>query len=1357
MKSFKFAATMTMLGILLVILSVSCSPPPPTSEAGTPNPTPPTSEAGTLNPPPPGSEADTPDPNITLTLTPAASLGWPGVQGNTGHTGEAEQEFPIALEPKWVAQPSPAWSDQMSAIVADDEMVVVGDVPIYLSGAETISAYQDWRGTPPKGGQDPAGYGLYAFRLADGVQKWHYATGGLLVGAPQIVSGNVYAVTWQTPASEDEEQTSIIYCLNGEDGTLVWKYTIPDAYVGALSVADGVVVIPGSGVELKKVFGLEASSGRPLWTASLEDELSSPPFRLFAPAIADDRVYLVSHSVFALDLQTGELVWRSNHERYTPNFLEISLGNGPIVAADGRLFLSDIYNVYALDANNGQIVWQSAAQYTNGNGMSYDHDQKMMFLFSGRFLIAMDGNDGTELWRKDLEGSEGPAAILGNNNRILTEHLILDQSNGETIWSAYETDKAWPWGRFYPNALGALSLEDWLPNEYVVNADGISALLPGFEKWTEVPAVSGGLVIGWVQGWQGREVQPQNTDTPYSKDLVAFGADTTPPDVRFNPGPWDGRMYSLKGTAYDYNLDEWTLELRGDQPQATWQVLASENFSIQDKNLNNFFNLDTKKLADGVWTMRLTASDTAGLTSSDETTFIIDTTPPVVEITQPEDGERITEHRFTLEGTASDLNGIAQVRISSDNGRTFTLASGTTQWTFPVTVTTAMEGKSMTFIAEATDNFGNRARSNKVTLTFPKLQVALQAGGRRLVGNYSLFTEKGGENDIDGDGIDQGWENEIIRLTMPIIELDENEEWLDQYPHHMGREAMVLFVRVTGYTPDVITNSPEIGAESKTHPAYILVYIAFGWPKDYGGFGLGVTNILLEAHRGDSENIVMAWRVTDDSGKTAELEWVRTSAHGSVNRHHGLWNAWQNTCTLANVALNAHTTSYTQKMCANLKFLDDGRLLLYASEDKHALYPSTEVCNEAELWAGGYKENCGWDPTVIFGVSQNPEDYYTRDPRYQGYGRWLFEAYNVGEPDPEHKYQLIDFLDQPRTWRGLTAAQESALTGLYPNEAVWSGEEFCGGLGTFLEIDTCSTKLGKQLGQAEDGESKGPPDLLSTVLEARYEVSIKTGDRDLAGTDAIITIQLNHNGQMGETSKVYSSGDIIFIHDTYDPIRAPYPYVGSFERGSMDHIYLYQVPNDAKEIPGNTLPGEITGITLSQDGTGGGPGWFVEQVVVRDLLTQKAWVARIQRWLSADYSTRAYIPLTPYQPVLYDTIEYQVIVDTGNNQNAGTDGGVFIKLAGADGSVSNKYKLDDPDKNDFERGSQGSYIMKSPDLGQLTALIVYLEKTEADADWYCQEVTVRNLMTGQVWVFPVNTWLGEGSNGPLTVEVNPID
>ena len=114
--------------------------------------------------------------------------------------------------------------------------------------------------------------------------------------------------------------------------------------------------------------------------------------------------------------------------------------------------------------------------------------------------------------------------------------------------------------------------------------------------------------------------------------------------------------------------------------------------------------------------------------------------------------------------------------------------------------------------------------------------------------------------------------------------------------------------------------------------------------------------------------MVYAWKVLDQ--KTLELEWLTTTAHSAVNTHRGVWNAWERSCTKANVSEPILNPSYpqdvdsTELMCESLNYAPDGRLIMVVEDDKHAIYPSKAVCEGISLVWPGYHQSCGWEPLM---------------------------------------------------------------------------------------------------------------------------------------------------------------------------------------------------------------------------------------------------------------------------------------------------------------------------------------------------------------------------------------------------------
>jgi outer membrane protein assembly factor BamB len=430
---------LALSGMLLLVLATGCQPKLPPSGDATHSPT--STAAGTSTqtvPPPPSvtrtpsgrgtptptatatdatTQADTPTPTVsptatTSTLDPAGegvvTTGWRGLQADPGHSGFVNQRIPVPLEPKWVAQPAPAMSTSSeSAIIADDLIVVVGSAPYgfrFDSPPDQLPVVAD-----------RSGFALYAFRVADGTQKWRFPTGGLLIGTPQIAYGKVYAVTWQAPTAGEQTAASSILCLRAEDGAPIWQRSFPDAHLGALTVQDGVVV--ASGRALKQAFALDADTGETLWSAPL---LQGERWSVNAPAVERGRVILADEThLYGFELQTGRLLWRLDAGDQGAPFAGF---DGPITVAEGWLFVSARHpvpgpqasstTIYALSPVSGQIRWNyraSSDSYWQVSGRSYHLGRVFCAARWARGsgvaygIVALNALDGVEVWRTGLD------------------------------------------------------------------------------------------------------------------------------------------------------------------------------------------------------------------------------------------------------------------------------------------------------------------------------------------------------------------------------------------------------------------------------------------------------------------------------------------------------------------------------------------------------------------------------------------------------------------------------------------------------------------------------------------------------------------------------------------------------------------------------------------------------------------------------------------------------------------------------------------------------------------------------------------------------------------------------------------
>lgn len=112
------------------------------------------------------------------------------------------------------------------------------------------------------------------------------------------------------------------------------------------------------------------------------------------------------------------------------------------------------------------------------------------------------------------------------------------------------------------------------------------------------------------------------------------------------------------------------------------------------------------------------------------------------------------------------------------------------------------------------------------------------------------------------------------------------------------------------------------------------------------------------------------------------------------------------------------------------------------------------------------------------------------------------------------------------------------------------------------------------------------------MTEPLYTVWIKTGDEALGGTDSNVYLMLV--GSAGQTDWIYLPAEDVF----------------AFEEGSTDKFII-----DAPDV------GEITRCCAGHDNSAD-PGWFVENVRVRNNRNGKEWAFKFHQWLGEEEAGR---------------------------------------------------------------------------------------------------------------------------------------
>jgi outer membrane protein assembly factor BamB len=203
---------------------------------------------------------------------------------------------------------------------------------------------------------------LYALNFDDGTILWKYQTSGWIKSSPTISNGAVY-ITSETP------NVGTIYKLDALKGNCIWKQNIPYEHqftggsdmVGTITVADGKVF---TSTNLRAYYCLNDQNGAIIWNFTNPE---ANEFIVSSPIYVDGKVFIVDKfDITCLNASTGKKIWNTftGDEYYvSPSY------------ADNKIYLvTSERNLFIFDATTGQKTeryilpsasWSSPTPYNN--------------------------------------------------------------------------------------------------------------------------------------------------------------------------------------------------------------------------------------------------------------------------------------------------------------------------------------------------------------------------------------------------------------------------------------------------------------------------------------------------------------------------------------------------------------------------------------------------------------------------------------------------------------------------------------------------------------------------------------------------------------------------------------------------------------------------------------------------------------------------------------------------------------------------------------------------------------------------------------------------------------------------------
>ena len=227
-----------------------------------------------------------------------------------------------------------------------------------------------------------------------------------------------------------------------DDESLLWHFQTEGPGADSPTLAFGVVYAPTvaygmvyAGSDDHHVYALDAETGELLWRFETRGAIRS------SPTVTDRAVYVGSndHHVYALDRETGELLWRydtGNWGQYSP-----PVRNGIVYVAamsDGDR------RVHALDGASEDVLWVAETSYPLDDELAPAVMSGKVYAPTGSGeLHVLDASTGELLWSLDVSmGADSPPTVAGGVVYLTAVNTVyaLDESTGELLWS-YGTER----------------------------------------------------------------------------------------------------------------------------------------------------------------------------------------------------------------------------------------------------------------------------------------------------------------------------------------------------------------------------------------------------------------------------------------------------------------------------------------------------------------------------------------------------------------------------------------------------------------------------------------------------------------------------------------------------------------------------------------------------------------------------------------------------------------------------------------------------------------------------------------------------------------------------------------------------
>ncbi|MCB9258066.1 MAG: hypothetical protein H6612_01835 [Ignavibacteriales bacterium] len=221
----------------------------------------------------------------------------------------------------------------------------------------------------------------------------------------------------------------------------------------------------------------------------------------------------------------------------------------------------------------------------------------------------------------------------------------------------------------------------------------------------------------------------------------------------------------------------------------------------------------------------------------------------------------------------------------------------------------------------------------------------------------------------------------------------------------------------------------------------------------------------------------------------------------------------------------------------------------------------------------------------------------------------------------------------------------------------------------------------------------------------KYKITIKTGTKSGAGTDADITLMLL--GSKNQTNAITLGSKF-----------------SQFEKGSIDNFYI-----ETDDL------GDVEKITIWHNNKKMGADWFLDEIIIESEENKK-WYFPFYKWILGNIKESANSKKAK---------KYYFEIVTGTLPGSGTNEEIELSIIGSENYINffnlNSYLAE----KEFKTGHTDNISITLEDIGRIEELKIQSSKKAFNSNWFLNKIKIKSEGDEDYLVFPFHCWIKPGT------------